>query len=81
MAMPNATEILLIAVVGLVLFGSKKLPEIGSGIGRAIKNFKKATSEPDEIDITPEPAPRKKVVSTPENASASQSGIKEEEKV
>ena len=81
MAMPNAYEILLIAVVGLVLFGSKKLPEIGSGVGRAIKNFKKATSEPDEIDITPEPAPRKKVVATPENISASQAEVKEKENV
>jgi sec-independent protein translocase protein TatA len=49
----NMGEILIILVVVLVLFGSKKLPEIGSGFGRAIKNFKKATSEPDEIDITP----------------------------
>ncbi|MDR1946581.1 MAG: twin-arginine translocase TatA/TatE family subunit [Desulfovibrio sp.] len=46
-------EILIVLVVGLVLFGSKKLPEIGSGLGRAIKNFKKAATEPDEIDITP----------------------------
>ena len=46
-------EILVILVVVLVLFGHKKLPEIGSGFGRAIKNFKKATTEPDEIDITP----------------------------
>ena len=46
-------EILVILVVVLVLFGHKKLPEIGSGFGRAIKNFKKATTEPDEIDVTP----------------------------
>ncbi len=53
MSMPGMSEILIILVVGLLLFGSKKLPEIGSSVGRAIKNFKKATSEPDEIDITP----------------------------
>ena len=46
-------EILLILVVGLVLFGAKKLPEVGSGLGRAIRNFKRSVSEPDEIDITP----------------------------
>ena len=46
-------EILVILLVVLVLFGSKKLPEIGSGLGRAIQNFKKASQEPDEIDITP----------------------------
>ena len=46
-------EIHVILLVVLVLFGAKKLPEIGGGLGRAIRNFKKATSEPDEIDITP----------------------------
>ena len=50
---PGLTEIIVILVIVLVLFGSKKLPEIGTGIGRAINNFKKATSEPEEIDITP----------------------------
>ncbi len=52
-------EILLILVVVLVLFGSKKLPEIGSGLGRAISNFRKATQEPDEIDITPKSSKKK----------------------
>jgi len=46
-------ELLVILVVGLVLFGSNKLPEVGSGLGKAIRNFKRAASEPDEIDITP----------------------------
>ena len=53
MGIPGWQEILVIMVIVLVLFGSKKLPEIGSGLGRAIQNFKKATQEPDEIDITP----------------------------
>ncbi|MDL2207871.1 twin-arginine translocase TatA/TatE family subunit [Desulfovibrio sp. OttesenSCG-928-F20] len=53
-------EILIILVVVLVLFGSRKLPEIGSGLGRAIQNFKKASIEPDEIDITPQAKPKKK---------------------
>lgn len=47
---PN--QILLILLIVLVIFGAKKLPEIGSGLGKAIKNFKRATTEPDEIDIT-----------------------------
>ena len=46
-------ELIIILVIVLVLFGANKLPEIGAGMGKAIKNFKKATSEPDEIDITP----------------------------
>ncbi len=45
-------ELLIILVIILVIFGANKLPEIGSGMGRAIKNFKKATGEPEEIDIS-----------------------------
>ena len=46
-------ELLLILLVVLLVFGSRKLPEIGGGLGRAIRNFRRAASEPDEIDITP----------------------------
>lgn len=46
------TQILLVLLLVLVLFGAKKLPEIGGGLGKAIRNFRKATTEPDEIDIT-----------------------------
>ncbi len=52
-------QILLVLVVVLVLFGSKRLPEIGSGLGRALSNFRKATQEPDEIDITPKGSKKK----------------------
>ncbi len=46
-------ELLIIFAIILVVFGANKLPEIGSGMGKAIRNFKKATNEPDEIDVTP----------------------------
>ncbi len=46
-------EILLILIIVLVIFGANKLPEIGGGMGKAIRNFKKATNEPSEIDVTP----------------------------
>ena len=46
-------ELVIIFMIVLVLFGASRLPELGRGIGSAIKNFKKATSEPDEIDVTP----------------------------
>ena len=45
-------ELLVILVLVLVIFGAKRLPEIGGGLGRAIRNFRQAASEPDEIDIT-----------------------------
>ena len=46
-------ELIVILIVVMVLFGANRLPEVGKGIGQAIRNFKKATSEPDEIDVTP----------------------------
>ncbi len=47
-------ELLVILVIILVIFGAGKLPQIGEGIGKGIRNFKKATKGPDEIDVTPE---------------------------
>ena len=44
-------EIILIIVVVLVLFGAKKIPELMQGIGKGVKEFKKATSD-IEKDIT-----------------------------
>lgn len=41
-------ELIIILVIVLVVFGAGKLPEIGSGIGKGIRNFKKATSEVDD---------------------------------
>ena len=41
-------ELIVILVIIVIIFGAGKLPEIGSGIGKGIKNFKKATSEDDE---------------------------------
>ncbi len=38
-------ELLIILIIVLIIFGAGKLPEIGAGIGKGIRNFKKATSE------------------------------------
>lgn len=38
-------ELVVILVIVLIVFGAGKLPEIGAGIGKAIKNFKKATTD------------------------------------
>jgi sec-independent protein translocase protein TatA len=45
-------ELLIIAVIVLVLF-SRRLPDLGEGLGKSIKKFRKAMNEPDELDITP----------------------------
>ena len=49
-------ELVIILVIALVIFGGKKLPELGSGLGKAIREFKRGTSDTDEIDVTPKEA-------------------------
>ena len=49
----GATELIIILVIVVIMFGATRLPEIGKGIGEAIKNFKKSTSDQPEIDVTP----------------------------
>jgi sec-independent protein translocase protein TatA len=46
----GVTELIIVLVIVVVLFGASKLPEIGRGVGEAIKNFKKSISESPEID-------------------------------
>jgi sec-independent protein translocase protein TatA len=41
------TELIIILVIALVIFGAGKLPEIGTSLGKSIQNFKKATTEPE----------------------------------
>ena len=46
-------EMILIFLVVLLLFGSKRLPELARGLGKGIREFKKATSDlRDELDIS-----------------------------
>ena len=43
-------ELLVILVIALVIFGPSKLPQIGSGLGKAIRDFKKGISGDDAED-------------------------------
>ena len=47
-------ELLIILVVVFLIFGAGKLPQIGSGFGKALRNFKNSLSGKDEIDVTPQ---------------------------
>ena len=44
----GASELMVILAIGLVLFGSSKLPQLGSGLGRAIRDFKKGIAGIDD---------------------------------
>jgi len=46
-------ELLVLLVIVMIIFGAGKLPEIGLGLGKAIRGFKKGMNEPDAIDVTP----------------------------
>lgn len=55
MSMPGGMEWVLIALVVLLLFGGKKIPELAKGLGSGIRNFKKAVKEDeDEVAVKTE---------------------------
>ncbi len=56
-------ELMVILVIALVIFGPSKLPQIGSGLGKAIRDFKKGVTEKDdeaeqEVKKDPKDLPR-----------------------
>ncbi|OGR40345.1 MAG: preprotein translocase subunit TatA [Desulfovibrionales bacterium GWA2_65_9] len=51
--MGGITGLLILIIIVLIFTGTHKLPKIGEGLGRTIRNFKRSLSEPDEVDITP----------------------------
>jgi sec-independent protein translocase protein TatA len=46
-------EWIIILAIVLIIFGAGKLPQIGDALGRGIRNFRKASSGQNEIDVTP----------------------------
>lgn len=64
----GTSELIIILVIILIIFGVGKLPSIGTGIGQAIRNFKKASSE-SEIDVTPKKEKVEESASKPEEPS------------
>lgn len=71
----GTTEIIVIAVVVLILFGAKKVPELMKGVGTGIKEFKKASRDvqdemqrtmDEEVRPTPQPRPASETVAQTE---------------
>ncbi len=64
LGMPGVPEMILIALVILLLFGAKRLPELARGLGKGIREFRSAVSETsdelkkvmDEPDEAPKPS-------------------------
>ncbi|MBN1882498.1 MAG: twin-arginine translocase TatA/TatE family subunit [Deltaproteobacteria bacterium] len=56
----GTTELIIILVLALIIFGAGRLPEVGSALGKGIKNFKKGVSSVnDEVE---EEEPKKKEI-------------------
>ncbi len=50
MGMPSMPELLIVLAIVVLLFGAKKIPDLAKGMGKGIKDFKKAIKD-DEEDI------------------------------
>jgi len=48
--MPGGTELIIILFIVLLLFGARRLPELASSLGRAKKEFRKASDEPEPTE-------------------------------
>jgi sec-independent protein translocase protein TatA len=47
------SELIVVLIIALLIFGPSKLPEIAKGLGKGIRSFRNAASGLDEIDVTP----------------------------
>ena len=48
------TELVLVLLIVLVVFGAGRLPQIGEGVGKAIRNLKRGLKTDDDIEVTPQ---------------------------
>ena len=63
------TELILILVIVLIIFGAGKLPQLGEGIGKAIKGFKKSVHEAEATEAEAQTqAAQQQMAATPQQA-------------
>ena len=58
------TELILILFIVLIIFGAGKLPQLGEGLGKAIKGFKKSVHEADAIEAEAEAAAQQQMATS-----------------
>lgn len=66
----NITTLIIILAIALLLFGPRRLPELGDSIGKAIRSFKKAHEDPDAAATRAEIPPR--ATTAPQTAACPQ---------
>ncbi len=67
--MPNLGmgELIVILIIVMLVFGASRLPQLGEGVGKAIRNLKRGLAADDDIDVTPKTDATKQV--TPESTA------------
>jgi sec-independent protein translocase protein TatA len=67
------TELILILMIVLIIFGAGKLPQLGEGLGKAIKGFKKSVHEADAIEADAQAAVQQAAAPQTVNTASTQS--------
>lgn len=77
MGMPSMPELLIVLAIVVLLFGAKKIPDLAKGMGKGIKDFKKAIKEDDEdvVEVAKKEEPK-----IEEKATEVKTEVKEETK-
>lgn len=78
--MPNIgfSELLVILLILILVFGASRLPALGEGLGKAIKSFKRSFAQDEKIDVSPVPRTESKRVSA-ERAKAADDNVTDAE--
>jgi len=81
--MPNIGmgELVVVLLIVLLVFGASRLPQIGDGIGKAIKNFKRGLNADDDIEVAPKATKRVAASSTASTLHAADTEDAEEAEV
>jgi sec-independent protein translocase protein TatA len=76
---PGPTQILIIALIILLLFGATRLSEIGKGLGEGIRNFKKGIQD-EQVSASGDASGAKKRLPSRKNATPEDTDDQEEER-
>jgi sec-independent protein translocase protein TatA len=81
--MPNVgpLELAIVLIIALVVFGPKRLPELGKSVGRGIREFKSSISGDDDDDEEPQPRAKIESAQPPPPPSESAQAEKADETV
>lgn len=72
-------HLIIILVIALIIFGPRKLPELGAGLGKSIREFKKAMQDANkDLDLTPDPKETPKEITSPTVAETKQETVSKE---